>query len=80
MSQRKTMISEKMLAQFYLDMCKGLLLLLWAYGLFSKATQPSTMRALFIILVPVAAVVLGFLGYEMLWSREHGKENMKNEK
>jgi hypothetical protein len=76
----KTDIVKRMIAQFYMDMCKDLLLLSLVFGLFDKSMQNSTMRPYFMILVLVATIVSGFFGYGMLRSFGCEKENHTIEK
>lgn len=51
---KKSSVVRRILAQFYLDMTKYLLVLLFAFGLFDKSLQGTVARPLFIILTLAA--------------------------
>ncbi len=55
-SARKSLTTTKMVAQFYIDMCKYLLMLLFAFGLFQASPQSAIVRPILII-VALAAIV-----------------------
>ncbi len=51
---KKSFVVRKILAQFYLDMTKYLLVLLFAFGLFDKSMQGTVGKPLLIILTLAA--------------------------
>lgn len=55
-SARKSLTTTKMVAQFYIDMSKYLLMLLFAFGLFHEYPQGAIIRPILII-VALAAIV-----------------------
>ena len=53
---KKSSVVRRILAQFYLDMTKYLLVLLFAFGLFDKSMQGTVGKSLLIILTLAALV------------------------
>ena len=53
---KKSPVARKIIAQFYMDMTKYLLMLLFAFGLFDKSLQGTVAKPLIIILALAALV------------------------
>lgn len=57
MSRDNSMITKRMIAQFYMDMAKYLLLLLCAYGLFDQSTQGTLTKPILIVVIDVFMMI-----------------------
>ena len=77
-SARKSLTTTKMVAQFYIDMSKYLLVLLFAYGLFHESQQTAIVR-LFLIIVALAAIVSAGLRAERAMDRIDRQEKKTHE-
>ena len=56
---KKSLTTTKMVAQFYIDMSKYLLMLLFAFGLFHEYPQSPIVRPILIIIVFASIVSAG---------------------
>ena len=56
---KKSLTRTKMVAQFYIDMTKYLLVLLFAFGLFHESPQSAIARPILIIVIFAAIVSAG---------------------
>lgn len=54
--RKKSPVARRIIAQFYMDMTKYLLMLLFAFGLFDKSLQGTVAKPLIIILALAALV------------------------
>ena len=53
---KKSPVARRIIAQFYMDMTKYLLMLLFAFGLFDKSLQGTVAKPLIVILALAALV------------------------
>ena len=75
---KRSFTATKMVAQFYIDMSKYLLVLLFAYGLFHESQQTAIVR-LFLIIVALAAIVSAGLRAERAMDRIDRQEKKTHE-
>ena len=70
---KKSLTTTEMVAQFYIDMSKYLLVLLFAFGLFHESPQSAIVRPILII-VALAAIVSAGLRAERAMDRIERQE------
>ncbi len=77
-SPKRNLAATKMVAQFYIDMSKYLLVLLFAFGLFHESAQSAFVRPILVI-VAFASIVSAGMRAERSLNRINDEERRKDD-